>query len=756
MKYKSFDKPHFQTLFSEKFSIPEEENYMETNLIRSTIVKLRKIEKTVEQQISLRKQEETFEDRHILTLINRIKTTRNINGTILKSNVLDYLKVIFDDYLTQKNDKLFFQNLYQKFKMKFDLLLEDFDELNRKYIQKEFDYKKLKKTRKIKMEHKNRYHKNIMKLLRFQLMQERKKKLMPIESSNPLIQELSKHQRIEKKQRRYSDNFFKISFLFSVHTSLYENVIRYFLPFPSKRQINIHFNNIIEKTKRYLFDLKNIRTTIRFLRKNNFIPLEPFDINLGVDAMSFEPYSKSFKSKKIKQYLDEDEISMYSSILSSFSYIEEQHCEEIISDSKMNKIQGFTNSIFAFVAMPINPIIKVFPLLFIPMETGKANNKILITMKKIIKACKQERINVKYISSDGDNTFDQEHIIEFNRYKDYLFDNTEIIFNTISEYNIWILSDLLHLLKIARNRMKHPIFLFNETNFITAEHVNNSLNLGVPLNDFSSCGKLKDSYPMAVFTLVNFLKLYEKRKTWLSAIYILPYALIETFLYNNKISTGLRLHLILIAFKFFEYFYFYRIKTEKISDKMKQGNKGVNFASEINIIRSMNTLIGLYHEIKKEVPFGLSRLGTQPIENLFGQIRSNSQKESNWTYLKNSIVVVSISKIFKENFGIKNKIRGRVSTGGARLFISDSNEEKVEIGHIDINNLMCSLNEKSCLILGMNDSEYEECLKSDFVYQFFLHLCIELSKNNEDEQPKYLQSKVVAARIMARLNNEKG
>ena len=611
---------------------------------------------------------------YILSIINRIKITRNINGTILKSNVVDYLKVIFDDYLLQKSEKLLYQNLYQKYQMKLNLLIKDYDILNRKYIQNNLTYKKLKKSCKAKFRIKNRIGNSKTKLLKYRLMQEKRKNIMLIESSNPLIRELSNYQIIEKNQRRYSENFFKISFLFSIQTSLYEKVIRYFLPFPSKRQIYRHFEKIIEQTKKNLFDLKNVWLTIKNLRENKIIPSEPFEINLGVDAMSFDPYSKCLKSKKIKQYLNEDEIPMYSMILSSSTFVKEDNFEEIIIDSKENS--NFLNSVFAFVAMPINPCIKVFPLLFIPTETGKANNNILIVMKELIRVCKQENIIVKYISSDGDNAYDQEHIATFDRYKNQLFDKTEIIFNTISEYNTWILSDLLHLLKIARNRLKHPIFLFDESNFINVNHINKILNLGISLKDFSSCGKLKDSYPISVFTLANFIKLYERRKTWLSAIYILPYALKETFLYNTKISKNMRLHLIIITFKFFEYFYFYRIKTAKIRDKMRKGNKGVNFASEINIIRIMNTLIGIYNEIKKETPVSLSRLGTQPIENFFGQIRCNSQKENNWLYLKNSIISISISKIFKENFGIKNKIRGRVSTGGVRLFVSDENEKK--------------------------------------------------------------------------------
>ena len=465
--------------------------------------------------------------------------------------------------------------------------------------------------------------------------------------------------------------------------------------------------------------------------------------------MAFEPYAENFSSKKIEQYLNEFEIKRYSKILSP---IQENNLEEINESIKTNNIGEYVNSVFAFVAMPLNPFIPVFPLLYVPMESGKANKKILQILKNIIESLKQENIKVKYISSDGDNSYDRDHITVFERYSHLLFNDADTIFATIEDYNLWIISDILHLLKIARNRLKNRIFLFNTTDYLSGEQINKILKLGTPLLDFGSCAKLKDSYPTAVFTLNNFLKLYEKRKTWSAAIYLLPYSIIETFLYNSSISSDLRLHLIKIAFKFFEYFYLYRIKTEKIGDKMTKGMEGVNFATEINIIRIMNTLIAYYSEIKKDVPIGLSRLGTQPIENLFGQIRSNSQKESNWSYLKNSIIVTCISKIFKENFGIKTKIRTRVSTGGIRLGISEKNENKIKMNdYIDVDNLMCTLKEKSSAILEMNDEEYEDGLQTDYIYRYFLQLCIEISKNKKNESKNCLQSKIVATRIMARL-----
>ena len=147
-------------------------------------------------------------------------------------------------------------------------------------------------------------------------MQEKLKNNITCETANPILKKLMIQQMKEKKQRRYSNELFKVSFLFSLNTIIYEKTIRHFLPLPSKRQINNHFKEIIKQNEKNLFDVKKIISTIQFLRKNNVIPKEKFEINLGVDAMALELYSSTLKSKKIKQYLDDNEIAAYSRILS--------------------------------------------------------------------------------------------------------------------------------------------------------------------------------------------------------------------------------------------------------------------------------------------------------------------------------------------------------------------------------------------------------------------------------------------------------
>ena len=54
-------------------------------------------------------------------------------------------------------------------------------------------------------------------------MQEKLKNNIACETANYILKELMIQQMKEKKQRRYSNELFKVSFLFSLNTIIYEN-----------------------------------------------------------------------------------------------------------------------------------------------------------------------------------------------------------------------------------------------------------------------------------------------------------------------------------------------------------------------------------------------------------------------------------------------------------------------------------------------------------------------------------------------------
>ena len=481
---------------------------------RFTVKKLEKIAKITKQKI-IEMKNFSFEEKQIDSMISRIQISLNSNGFFIKGKVNEYIKIIFDDYKKIKKENILNQNLLNELQIKFDLLVEEYDSLMRTYNETKLNYHKLKKSCSKTKSKIFRLKNNKIKLLKHKICHIKNKNEINIKQINPFLSELLDLQIKQKNRGRYSEDLFKVSFLFSNNSSLYDKIIRYFLPLPSKRQIYNHSNNLIQETHINLFDINKLKETLDSLKINNVIPAEIFEINIGVDAMAFETFSPNSRSKKIIQYFNDKEIDKYSKILNLHMQKQSKNINSLEIDLEQISFpidslnDNLYTSVFAFLAMPLNPNIPVFPLLFIPKENGKADNDILQVLQKIIFVCENENIRVKYIISDGDNAYDSQHVSVFNRYKEKIFSDTDEIFNTITEYNLWIISDLLHILKIARNRLKNSIFLFNNSILYNANDINMILNLGIPLQDFSPNGKLKDSYPFAVFTLNNFIKLYE-------------------------------------------------------------------------------------------------------------------------------------------------------------------------------------------------------------------------------------------------------
>ena len=87
-------------------------------------------------------------------------------------------------------------------------------------------------------------------------------------------------------------------------------------------------------------------------------------------------------------------------------------------------------------------------------------------------------------------------------------------------------------------------------NCFTAEGMNEILNLGLALTDRTSPGKMRDIYPLQIFTLENVVILAEA-KQWSMAFYLLPYALWVSAVRNPGLSLQMRKDFLQMAFEIF-------------------------------------------------------------------------------------------------------------------------------------------------------------------------------------------------------------
>lgn len=122
----------------------------------------------------------------------------------------------------------------------------------------------------------------------------------------------------------------------------------------------------------------------------------------------------------------------------------------------------------------------------------------------------------------------------------------------MNSYEIFYISDLLHIIKLARKRItKGPITISNwlKSKF-NKQPLEDILHLGIILSDESSLGYMKDYYPIKLFNIHNVLKLYQENK-FNEFLYLLPFSLWVEALMSPSLTKKSRLYLLRISFYLF-------------------------------------------------------------------------------------------------------------------------------------------------------------------------------------------------------------
>ena len=282
-------------------------------------------------------------------------------------------------------------------------------------------------------------------------------------------------------------------------------------------------------------------------------------------------------------------------------------------------------------------------------------------------------IDINYISVDGDNFYQQLFDNVFNQLShEILEENIEILFQKISDIKPYPLSDFLHILKNARTRLLFSMIKvnpFDESPPIHVEILEEILHLGNPLTEKSSLAKMRDQYPLNIFTIYNAIILINNGENN-AFYYVLLYALWNEALTNPKLAKNTRFYLLQVVLICFIKMYNLYVKnkfTETVSENNTQKKLYVTFCTKSKMIRIIITLIAVCSEFIKEnnSNCGLDRLGNHPIENYIGLIRSLCNSDHRY-----ETVIHNVSRhILVNSFEQINPIhkRKRANLGGLIL-----------------------------------------------------------------------------------------
>lgn len=142
----------------------------------------------------------------------------------------------------------------------------------------------------------------------------------------------------------------------------------------------------------------------------------------------------------------------------------------------------------------------------------------------IIQIFSRKNIVVDYIATDGDHQYDGLHGSFFEIIFDLNKSNISfsLIIQTLANSKISRipLSDFLCLIKCLRNTLvKYGVTIENKNAVSVSHELLQNFNLGKPLIDMCSHGKMKDSYPLEILRSKHILDSIEKIITTLFSIY---------------------------------------------------------------------------------------------------------------------------------------------------------------------------------------------------------------------------------------------
>ena len=408
---------------------------------------------------------------------------------------------------------------------------------------------------------------------------------------------------------------------------------RTFLTLPCPDTLYGRFTGVQEGWKSVLLEQSQIRKICDLFRRRNGIKGDALvDVGIGIDAMSMEPLSIT--------------------------------CEGV---------PQLHNHVFAFMMLPLLPEYKPITLHLMTSPSGNAGTCVRSTINALKISLTDAKFKVHFIATDGDSGYSCFHENMFTWWHDaFKGKGLECALALLEgrEMDDVIVSDLLHLLKNARARIINGNVTMNLDGMFSfnAQDMESVLHLGKSLCDRSSTGKMRDQYPLEIFTVENFMKLLMGGHVNM-AFFVLPYSLWNLAVRSPDVAVQMRMDLLSFVMEIFSFHEecLTNLNQDVVSDH-KRRDIPQYFCSLHHCRRVLNTLAITLMELRKSpTKLSLDRIGTHVLECQFGVIRMLCHYKHDWKRIlrafANSMLVTDIASLLGHDI----TVRARVNHGGVKI-----------------------------------------------------------------------------------------
>lgn len=465
---------------------------------------------------------------------------------------------------------------------------------------------------------------------------------------------------VSPSRRRYTLSvlFFSLALATTSYTAY--NYAREYLVLPSYSWLLRYFKTELNEALDMITNIDKIPLTLTsFLEGlgNQRQEIEKYGGFIAVDAISMRPHIFVRKDGIVEGLIEEQTLNdtQLDKITRSFN-----EYEKFVKTLRNKTI---TDS-FVYQYQPLLSSAKVLPVFVEPSTQGKATGHEIDRLDEIARRLEENGLPVEGLAFDGDSTYSQLHRTFFDSYSNVVAMNTEFRnFSMIEGRSI--VSDPLHLLKRGRYRLLSSIVHSNFENTSDSQIEINRLErqLDLPSVVFSSekYTKMHDSVAVQLFSMDTLVRLFEARD-YTSLSYFLPLCLLCTSLHEPNLNLNER-------YSFLQLSFFYMLGYYRASSATRSNLRQYKLRTERHVVafdatfarEFCNTVCSILKVMSRvNGTVSLNRIGSNPVEHLFGMIRMKSKSVHTYDKMLRVMSKTVLQRKFLRDFG-EQKIDSRLS-----------------------------------------------------------------------------------------------
>ena len=528
----------------------------------------------------------------------------------------------------------------------------------------------------------------------------------PRPMNNAIFDEMSRNIALPPSRHRYSPLFMAFAVILMCFSLPAYNFLRRVLPFPSRQAIDDSFKANYWYKNGIITDFEQLDEALQ-----DYVREVGGNVTTGVlavDAVSLTPHMRIDKKGFVRgtitsEYVPRDLLHNLTLSYDKFEEFVKNRSNVTITDT------------FVYQFQPYDATKQCITVFVEPSTSGKATLREVERLGILREKLQKFNLSVQSYAFDGDSTYRRLHQNFFESYYAQLIKNYSISFGDIS--GPLIVSDPLHLLKRARYRCLSKeihVGISGEDRRLNLQKMKKLFDVPTTVWIDKPYSKMHDDLAVPLFSLDNFIKLIEEGMLTEIA-YFLPMVLFNVALKELELSVSDRISYLEIGLLFMTSLYgMVKNSRSPVRPQVSHNNSTVRMFTDALLIEYCNTAFSLLHVLHTQKGLiALNRVGSNPVEHLFGLIRMKSRDIHTFEKLQKTMGKIELHRQMKRDFGLGVSVNKRASYY-AQTVLLNGNPERRSI-HVDSRDAVIALMKE----LGFPIS-LEELIPWDFESAFEL------------------------------------